>query len=181
MEAKIGVECHFLDGFAIENDYIYLASQLDDLDPDRYAHTSMTGFNETIIGRYDLRDDGLPSNGWFCHDLNMNIVSVCVKKATADWGRRFCALSKEGEISIYSGKTGPEKIEKIPDAGLRLSEYKDGAVGYVTHMREIGGRLYVCGMSGQVYAREASGKWVHYDEGLFRPSTYDDDSDDDPV
>jgi hypothetical protein len=175
MNEMISPVHHFLDGCVLEHDFIYMAAHLDDLEYEKYAHTLMIGFDAYSIGYGEV------GNGWWGHDLNMDIVSLCVKKATNNSDRMICALSKEGEIELYSSKAGKGVTEKIPDAGLRLSEYKGGAVGYVTHIREIGGRLYVCGMSGQVYAREASGKWVHHDEGLFRPSAYDDDSDDDPV
>jgi hypothetical protein len=115
-----------------------------------------------------LREDGKPSNGWAYHDLSMHIVSVCVKQETPKEGRRLCALSKEGEVEIFSGKLNRGIIEKIPDAGLRLSEYEGGVTGYVTHIREIGDSLYVCGMAGQVYRRTESG-WIHIDAGLFTP------------
>ena len=135
----------------------------------------MTSFQENFIGSKTV------PNGWVYHDLNMNVISVCVKQATPTEGRRVCALSKEGEVEIYSNGQAKGVFEEIPDAGIRLSKYKGGVVGYVTHIREIGGRLYVCGMSGQVYARASPGNWVHHDEGLFTPAACDDDSDDGPV
>ncbi|MDR1424181.1 MAG: hypothetical protein LBI92_06230 [Azoarcus sp.] len=178
MSKQIGVECHYLDGCVVQHNFIYMAAQLDDLDPDEYLHTRMTGFCELIIGRKGLRSDGKPSNGWAYHDLEMHIVSVCVKQETPVEGRRLCALSKEGEVEIFSGKSGKGVIEKIPDAGLRLSEYtEEGVTGYVTHIREIGDSLYVCGQSGQVYRRTESG-WIHIDAGVFSPLR---DPDDDEV
>jgi hypothetical protein len=169
MAEKLSVECHYLDGCAIEYDYIYLAAQMDALDPDEYLHTMMTGFDAQNVGRFGLRDDGLPSNGWAYHDLKMHIVSVCVKKATPTLDRLLCALSKEGEVNLFSGKHNKSIIEKIPDAGLRLSQCKAGLAGYVTHIREIAGSLYVCGMSGQIYKRTEAG-WVHVDQYLFKPT-----------
>lgn len=162
---KIGVECHYIDGCAVDKGFIYLACQLDDLDPQVYTHTRMSGYQSYAIG------STVAPNGWFYHDLESNIVSVCVKKATPAEGRRLCALSKEGEVEVYSAKTGPERVEKIPDAGIRLSQYKDGVTGYVSHIREIGSTLYVCGLNGQVYRRDAILDWQHHDAGVFAPMT----------
>jgi hypothetical protein len=179
MKKYVGVECHYLDGCVVEAGYIYMASQLDDIDPEEYVHTRMTGFDVLGVGVRGLPPDpDKPGNGWFCHDLNMHIISVCVKQKTQQEGRRLCALSKEGEIEIYSNGSGARTIEKIPDAGLRLSQYEgEGVTGYLTHIREIGGRLYTCGLSGQVYKRVSEGKWVHADQGLFTPIT-DEEADD---
>ena len=164
MGAQIGTEVYFLDGCVVEDDYIYVATQLEDLNPRDYAHTRMVVYE----GRRSKAD-----HPWFYHDLECNIVSVCVKKATQSEGRRLCALSKEGEIEIYSNLTGTGSMEKIKDAGLRLMGYQGGGVtGYVTHIREIGGHLYVCGASGQVYRRQYGGwGWDHFDDGLFSPLT----------
>jgi hypothetical protein len=177
---QIGTKIHYLAGCAIEHDFIYLAGQLDDLDPGEYAHTRMTGFHANLVGR--LNENGSVHNGWSYHDVQMNIMSVCVKKKTPTWERRVCALSKEGEVEIYSGKQNrAERLEKIADAGLRLSQYKGGTTGYVTHIREIGDSLYVCGMSGQVYRRAPGleGEWQHCDQGIFQPSQYQEPQDDD--
>jgi hypothetical protein len=181
---QIGTEVQFLAGCAIEHDFIYLASQLDDLDPDEYAHTRMTGFDAQSVGYRN--EDGSVDNGWAYHDVQMNVMSVCVKKKTPTWERRVCALSKEGEVEIYITKGGQvERLEKIADAGLRLSQYKGGTTGYVTHIREIGDALYVCGMSGQVYRRAPGleGEWQHCDRGIFQPSRFQDlqDDDDGPI
>jgi hypothetical protein len=168
MAEEIGIEVYFLDGMVIEYDYIYLAQQLEDLDPERYAHTRMSLYDAQSTKKWK----------WFYHDVEMNVVSVCLKKQTQTELRQGCALSKEGEIEFFVLKTGAKRIEKIPDAGLRLSEYtEEGVTGYVTHIREIGDSLYVCGQSGQVYRRTESG-WIHIDAGVFSPLR---DPDDDEV
>ena len=166
---RIGIEVHFLDGCLVEGGYVYLAEQLDDLDPETYLHTRMGCFMESFVG------SSTHPNGWGYHDIKAHIISVCVKKATPVEGRRLCALSKEGEVEIYSNGQGQGILEKIPDAGLRLSEYEDGVTGYVTHIREIGSTLFVCGLNGQVYARDPLLGWQHHDAGLFEPMTDDKD------
>ncbi len=134
-------EVYFVDGCAIERDYVYIASTLEKFDSEEYVHSRMSIYDD------QSRDK------WFFHDVNSNIVSVCVKKRTSSESRKLCALSKEGEVEVYSNKDGSSILEKIPEAGLRL-----GTRGYVTQIREIGHTLYVCGANDQVYRRR-DGTW----------------------
>jgi len=165
MKEQIGVEATFLDGVVVEHDWVYLASQLDDLAPEVYRHTRMTGFDE-----YTSQVSG--GNGWVYHDLELHVVSVCVKKKTAIQDRKLCALSREGDVEIRCAMEGTEAIEKIPGAGLSPGENNRGGVaGYVTNIREIGASLYVCGLNGQVYKRPPEGGWYAIDDGLFKPLT----------
>jgi hypothetical protein len=132
----------FITGCVVESDYVYVAAYSDAHDP-----------RETIFSRLCvfMKDD----DPWSYHDIAANIESVCVKKATPMVGRRLCALSKEGEVEIYSNKDATSVIEKIPEAGLRL-----GSHGYVLDIREIGNSLFVCGANDQVYRRDdATGTW----------------------
>jgi hypothetical protein len=135
-------EITFIDGCIVENDYIYLASFADEYDPNEHVFSRLFAY----IGRLDDK--------WFHHDTKSNVVSVCVKKATATEGRRLCALSKEGEVEIYSNKDGSSITEKIPESGLRL-----GSRGYLTQIREIGDTLFACGANDQVY-RHHDGGWM---------------------
>jgi hypothetical protein len=133
----------FMAGCAIESDYVYVAAFPDAYDP-----------RETIFSRL-LVFDGESDAKWFSHDINANVVAVCVKSAGAA-GRTLCALSKEGEVEIYSNRDGARTIEKIPEAGLRL-----GSRGYTRDIREIGKSLFVCGVNDQVYRRdESDGSWT---------------------
>lgn len=132
----------FVDGCAIESDYVYIAAFPDAYDP-----------RETIFSRLLVFDDASEAK-WYYHDIDANIAAVCVKTAGPN-GRTLCALSKEGEVEIYSNMDGSRVIEKIPEAGLRL-----GSRGYTRAIREIGKSLFVCGVNDQVYRRnESDGSW----------------------
>ncbi|WP_321952929.1 beta propeller repeat protein [Paraburkholderia bannensis] len=91
---------------------------------------------------------------WFYHDVNANIVAVCQKAQTATELRQLIALSKEGEVELWTSKNGSSFIEKIPDAGVRL-----GDLGYLRSIREIGNSLFACGFNSQVYMRQG-GAWI---------------------
>lgn len=133
----------FIAGCAVEHDYFYVAARGDEHDP-----------RETIFTRlFVYMEEPEP---WSHHDIDANIESVCVKKATSTTGRRLCALSKEGEVEIFSAKNNSSTVEKIPEAGLRL-----GSRGYVRAIREIGDSLFVCGANDQVYRRDdEDGTWT---------------------
>ncbi|RSZ59024.1 hypothetical protein HF313_25185 [Massilia atriviolacea] len=133
----------FVAGCAVEADYIYVASYGDKFDPQEYAFSRMFAY----VGRLD-------GNKWYHHDIESNIVSVCVKKPAGTVGRRLCALSKEGEFEIFSNGDGSIISEKIPEAGLRL-----GSRGYLCAIREIGNAIFACGANDQVYRRD-DGVWT---------------------
>ncbi|WP_321952931.1 beta propeller repeat protein [Paraburkholderia bannensis] len=145
MDARntVGAECYFITGCAVEDDIVYLAAQLEDVDSSEYTHTRVNVY----VGRFE------PGRQWYSRDLNTNIVSVCVKKATDFELRQLVALSKEGEVEFYTTKGGASTQEKIPDAGLRL-----GDLGYMRSIREIGHAIFACGYNNQVYVRE-DGLW----------------------
>jgi hypothetical protein len=133
----------FIDGCAIESDYAYITGIPDACDP-----------RETIFSRLMVVADARDAR-WFYHDIDANVVSVCVKSAGHS-GKRLCALSKEGEVEIYSNADGAKILEKIPEAGLRL-----GSRGYTVTIREIGQSLFVCGANDQVYRRnDGDGSWT---------------------
>jgi hypothetical protein len=134
---------YFVDGCVIESDYIYFASKLKSLDPNEYDFSRMF---------YLDRDQ------WIHHDLEWDVVSVCLLPETSGERRKYCALSMQGDVELdFPG--GPE-IEKIPTAGTYQGS------GAVKQIRCIDGQLYVCGDQGQVYQRKVPGEWVHIDEGL---------------
>jgi hypothetical protein len=153
-------EVYFVDGCVIEDDFTYVAGGLEEVDPDEYSHSR--------VYVYDAQS-AHPIK-WAYHDINANVVSVCVQKA-APQGRYLCSLSKEGEVEFYNNGDGSSFQEKIPDAGARL-----GTGGYVTQLREIGATLFVCGQHGQVYRRSPRG-WEHCDQDLFNvPLGFDSDA-----
>ncbi|NHZ84098.1 hypothetical protein F2P44_33300 [Massilia sp. CCM 8695] len=150
MEANIGNEVFFLDGCVIEDDFVYVACNLKEVDPREYAHARLSVHDAQSTQKWK----------WFYHDVDANVVSVCVKRPDAARGRLLCSLSKEGEVELFDNANGPAVHEKIGDAGARL-----GTGGYVSQIREIGAALFVCGQHGQVYKRTSTG-WVHIDQGL---------------
>jgi len=167
MEKKIGTEASFPDGIVIEHDFIMLASQLDELDPEAHRLTRLSGFDE-------LTKQAMGNNGWGYHDLGLDIVSLCVKKTKPNESRCICALDREGDVAFFLTREGKSIIEKIPGAGLNPGDSNRGGVaGYVTHIREIGESLYVCGLNGQIYRRPPEGGWLAIDGGLFKPLTAD--------
>ncbi|NHZ83967.1 hypothetical protein F2P44_32590 [Massilia sp. CCM 8695] len=161
MEAKISNEVYFLDGCVIEDDFVYVACNLEDVDPREYTHSRLSVYDAQSTQEWK----------WFYHDVDANIVSVCVKQPDATRGRLLCSLSKEGEVELFDNANGPALHEKISGAGVRL-----GTGGYVSQIREIGAALFVCGQHGQVYKRTAAG-WIHVDQGLFNvPEGFDSDA-----
>lgn len=140
-------------GCIIEKDYVCISATLDNFHKeDRFS---------TVF----LFDEQAGDDNWLHHDLvDWRVVSVCLRNATASRPRMACVLSENGDVEMTF--VGGEVIEKIPDAGL-LDDNNPG-YGYVTAIREIGTRLYVCGLSGQVYRRDEQG-WSHFDQGLLQP------------
>lgn len=134
----------FRAGCAVEHDYIYVASYLDAHDPEETSFSRMYAYAGRLVGHQ-----------WYHHDVNTSVVSVCVKKATASDGRRLCALSKQGEVELYSNIDGSSIVEQIDGAGLI-----NGTRGYLQAIREIGASLFACGVNNQVYRREGDGTWT---------------------
>lgn len=137
---------YFKDGCVIEKDYIYFASKLKSLDPEEYDYSRMFY---------------LDGDDWIYHDLNWDVVSVCVKRKSADEPRQYCALSMQGDVELQY--PGGAKIEKIQDAGT-FEGY-----GALKQIKEIGNHLYACGDQGQVYQRQGPDRWIHIDQGIFDP------------
>lgn len=139
-----GVEAvYFVDGCVIDKKYIYFASKIKSLDHSEVDHSRL----------FFLYNDE-----WFFHDLEWDVVSLCLKSKNNDEPRKFCALSMQGDIEFQY--LGGVDIERIPDAGT----YE--GLGAVKQLREIGDHLYVCGDQGQVYKRIGNELWEHIDDGL---------------
>ncbi len=144
MEQQYPTAVTFTAGCVVEADYVYTSTYLDAHDPANTIFTRLFSY----VGRFE-------GENWFYHDADMNVAAVCVKKATPTLGRRLVALSKEGEVEIYSNKDDSASFEKIAQAGVRL-----GTRGYLTAIREIGGALFACGVNDQVYRRHEDGSWT---------------------
>lgn len=143
----------FVHGCVFEKDFIYVAAILDSMHREDH-HTRIFVFDDQEI-----------EDKWVHRDLpDWRVTSVCIRSATSTRPRMACALSENGDVEMTF--VDGEVIEKIPDAGL-LDDNNPG-YGYVRTIREIGTRLYVCGLSGQVYRRDEQG-WSHFDQGLLQP------------
>ena len=152
---------HYLDVYAIAHDLLYVATQLDEVNPREFAHTR--------ICIYDCSD-----GRWYSHDVNMNVTSVCVKlhHANDPEDRRLVSLSLEGEVDVFAKGDYVWRTEKIPEAGVRL-----GSRGRMSHIRQIGAHLFACGHNGQVYQRMGTDNWRAIDEGVYQAGEYSDSDD----
>jgi hypothetical protein len=150
--AKQKTKLTFGVGSAINRDMFYLSSTLDELES-----TEDNPVSRMVFYQHQTADK------WFYHDLvGWRVVSTCFPEPLPGSVRKIYALSEQGEVECYS-RDG-SVTEKIPDAGLGPSTPN---YGYVTRIRQIGARMYVCGYGGQVYRREDSG-WVHVDKAILR-------------
>lgn len=89
-----GAEIYFISGCAVESDIVYLATQLEDVDSSEYTHTRMSVY----VGRFEA------SRQWFYHDVDANIVSVCNMRHTNPKVKQLVALSKEGEVELWTNQ-----------------------------------------------------------------------------
>jgi hypothetical protein len=173
-------ECYFLAGCSPAAECLLLVTQLDAVDPREFTHTRSIRFRSDVAGG-NLEK-------WGHVDFNANLICVAFSRfnehaSLSAYGIAHVWLSKEGEVFVNYHGAGLEFLaEKIHDAGVRLCRLrardpKTGlpisiVAGYVSHIREIGGALYVCGDSGQIYRRAPNSEWEHHDEGLYEPITH---------
>ncbi len=152
----------FLAGCVIDKDYVYLVTALDSLDRED-VYTRMYFLDESVT-ELNEKFSSIDLPDW-------RVVSACVKGATPDSPRLMCCLSEMGDVH-YSSLAGT-KTERIPGAGLPTAE--EYGHGYVSKLREIGTRLYVCGVGGQVYRREGT-QWTEFSDGLLMDPSHLDDT-----
>ncbi|OWQ48354.1 hypothetical protein CDL60_07200 [Roseateles noduli] len=85
---------YFLDGVVIAHDFVFLATQLDSLDPRETAHTRCSTYNpaeqELPFGYFDLED---------------NIVSVHAYRNLPEDKKRFVCLGPQGSVHFVRGST----------------------------------------------------------------------------
>ncbi len=110
------------------------------------------------LGDYDeysgTRLSGLKDGKWLYKDVDFDVLAACFAQLPITgiyW------IGRNGDVRIAA--PGGPRLERIPDAGI-----KGGRFGYLSEARNIGGRVYVCGDSGQIYRRDDAG-WVHFDTG----------------
>lgn len=77
-------------------------------------------------------------------------------------GLEVFAVGPDGRVAVLtSDSASEEQIDPTPDG----PPFR----GYIRDMRMIQSRLYVCGMSRQVYRRIGPGRWERFDEGVVLP------------
>ena len=130
-----------IDGCVIESDYFYFSTKLDVLNPEKYD------FSRVFY---------LYQNNWYHTDLDMDIVSVCLKSQTENEIRKVFSLSVQGDVKI--AYLGGEELEKIPNSGSYNGR------GALSQIKEINDHIYACGFEGQVYKRLSNNNWITLDE-----------------
>jgi hypothetical protein len=134
----------FTDGFVFNRDWVVVASQLEEAAEEEYEHSRIFTYK---------------NGAWMHFDLNLVINSVCGAREPAP--ALYC-MARGGEINVQ--RKGGAAEEEIEDAGTGR-----GSLGYVTRLRQIGGRLYACGVAGQIYRRGDDGAWSHFDRSVLDP------------
>jgi len=146
----------FIDGIAIERDYLKLVACLDSIDP-----------WEEDFARLYYYDEQAP-DPWSAYDLDWHVISACLWTVDSTRARTYVLLSTEGQVELHEAGAEARRAEVIPDAGLHGDW--SGDYGYVYAIRQIGSSLYVCGSNRQVYRRGEEGQWVHVDQDILLPS-----------
>ena len=154
------VGIYFNDGCVLSKDRIYVSGKLKGVDPDDVTFSRLCVYN----ARSPLAG-GQPRWGYGDRP-GLDVVSVCLfagheaETAEKSTGGLSVALSTQGHVSLV-GRGVAQQAEKITDVER---------IGAASQVCQIGDRLYVCGMQGQVYRRDSAG-WVHIDQGVLAPNT----------
>lgn len=146
---------HICSAKAAERDYFCFVDVDDEeFDIDPFVPDQM-------LRTYDSQHAGT----WHVEPLDRSIASIC-RYTYPDRDRSiFVSLTVEGEVGFIGKQEG--FYERIPGAGLQADD-ADG-YGYMRRIRQIGGDLFACGLSGQVYRRSRPNDWRHLDAGLLLP------------
>ena len=142
---KIPKDKTIQSGAAIDDMTVLLAESLD------YANDKECEIS--FVSGYAPRQ--LPDDPWRVKSYeNWLVVSVCNQAKN----NLRAVLSREGQVRIYGPGGKPDHTFQIPEAGVFGDAAND--LGYVNRIRVIGDKLYVCGMSRQVYRFTWDGKDV---------------------
>lgn len=155
-EQKIRSTITFRTGVAGARFIIGVSAAMDALDP-----------SEPYSRVYFL-DERTPQR-WGVNEHDFVIPSLCVwRDPDAPERRCFVALSEDGHVVFLY----PQQIhEQISGAGLHNATAQ--GLGYLNDIQQIGGHLYACGYSGQVYRRRGADDWEHLDHGLLQKPDVD--------
>jgi hypothetical protein len=131
----------FTAGYVFDKNLVTVSSYVEAVEEENFELTRMFSYQNGKWGTFDL-------NG-------VTVLSICGSEKPA---RTLFCLGRDGTVHVR--RPGTPTQEKIAQAGA-----EKGQLGYVRHICEIADKLYVCGVSGQIYRREGSG-WVHFDDGV---------------
>lgn len=110
-----------------------------------------------------------PGEQWFVSDFELSVQDIAVIEETdisPDRLRFFALLGAEGDIAYLSRPDRHQ--ERIEGAGTANPDSK--FYGQVLNLKQIGKRLYVIGVGGQIYVREGRDDWrMLTDSLLFDP------------
>jgi hypothetical protein len=126
---------YFVDGVAIERDYLCLIAWLHELD---------------VEDEEGSRIYFLDNKKWGHYESGYHLVSVAYLQISGV--RTYFFLGKRGNVVIIDKNRQREELIKGPGTGA-------GRLGYLSQIRAIDGELYACGANRQVYTRRGSG-WV---------------------
>lgn len=144
---KMGV--YFVDGYAARSNLIGLASYLYEFADTDAEHTRLYTYN-------------LQTGRWGHLELDHEIVSIA--QSVENGNNIWRAISKRGVV-LTVNKTTVDAYE-IEGAGTGPGSY-----GYLSQIRKIDGKFYICGYRRQVYLLEGN-EWIHVDnEILESPAT----------
>lgn len=126
---------YFVDGLAIERDYICLIAYLHELDTEDEEGSRIYLFQ----------------NGKWSHiESNYHLVSVAYLQLNKM--RTYFFVGKRGNVVIVDKNGQQQERIKGPGTG-------SGGLGYLSQIRTIGGQLYACGANRQVYTRRDA-EWI---------------------
>jgi hypothetical protein len=146
----------FRTGFAASRAAICLSGAMDAIDPTTpYSRVFVRNERAEHVWRHDEHDFLVPS--------------ICTWRDPATPSLRvFAALGEDGQVVLMFADPVEERI-----LGAGLHHESSIGYGYLNEIKQIGGHLYACGFSGQVYRRDSAGDWVHMDEGLLQSPDLD--------
>lgn len=130
-------------GCALGSREILLASTSDD--------PRASGTDLTFVFRIKIDTSNSAQPEWVWTDYDWSVVSVCYDPLRD----LRCVLSREGDVNIYGPGGDPDETFHIREAGVFGSSA--AGLGYVNRIRAIGGQLYVCGQSRQVWRTDFDG------------------------
>ncbi|UVH56358.1 hypothetical protein NWF24_26460 [Variovorax paradoxus] len=102
---------------------------------------------------------------WQYFDLPLTIRAGALYRSSSMAAASIVLASEDGDIVHLPIGKAPE-LERVAGAGLWADDSEGW--GYLIALRQIGERLYACGIGGQIYARDEDGTWQHVDRGLLQ-------------